>query len=82
VSKHIEIIKKLVPFKQRLQGSSPCAPINLFKGLGGFLKRGIKWFGTFTAFVFPRCREFSQLLKTSSQPINFNSFPLSVIITE
>ena len=32
----LENWKKPLPFKQRVQGSSPCAPTNLFKGLGGF----------------------------------------------
>jgi len=79
-------LQKPLPFKQRVQGSSPCAPTNLFKGLGGFFKSGLKCFGTcfgtFTAFVFPRCREFSQLLKTPCPPPNFNSSPFNVITAE
>ena len=34
----LKSLQKLLPFKQRVQGSSPCAPTNLFKGLGGFLE--------------------------------------------
>jgi len=34
----LKSLQKLLPFKQRVQGSSPCAPTNLFKGLGGILE--------------------------------------------
>ena len=38
---------------QRVQGSSPCAPTNLFRVLGGFLKECFKGFALLLLFYCP-----------------------------